>query len=179
MSVLARSLCAVAVFLVVASTAVAAPTPTINEFGDGVITNNAAATGIALGPDGNLYVTEFGTAGNRMARVAPDGTVTELPQFPTATAGAQNVALGPDGRMYVTEANVGKIAVFSPSDPSAIQEFATPTTNSQPHEIAVGPDGKLARRAPPCSGPSAQRRHPTFTSFRRAVSEWAPSHTGW
>jgi streptogramin lyase len=143
MSALARSLCAVAVFLVVASTAVAAPTPTINEFGDGVITNNAAATGIALGPDGNLYVTEFGTAGNRMARVAPDGTVTELPQFPTATAGAQNVALGPDGRMYVTEANVGKIAVFSPSDPSAIQEFATPTTNSQPHEIAVGPDGKL------------------------------------
>jgi hypothetical protein len=103
MSVLARSLATGLVLAAFASSASAAPTPTVTEFGEGVITNNGAATGIALGPDGNLYVTEFGTAGNRMARVAPDGTVTELPQFPTAAAGAQNVAMGPDRRMYVTE----------------------------------------------------------------------------
>jgi streptogramin lyase len=145
MSVLVRSAALAAVFLALAATAsLAAITPTVTEFGEGSITNNAAATGIALGPDGNMYISEFGSAGNRLAQVTPNGVVTELPQFSSPNIGVQNLVTGPGGKLYLTEWNVGKIGVFDLAAPTALDEHAVPSGgSSKPHEITVGPDGNI------------------------------------
>jgi virginiamycin B lyase len=145
MSVLVRSVALAAVLSAFgAAVSHAAITPTVTEFGDGSITLNSAPTGIAVGPDGNMYISEFSsTNGNRLARVAPDGTVTELPQFASPSVGVQNLVTGPDGKMYLTEASADSIGIFDPANPGTIVEHTTPTTGSNPHEITVGPDGNI------------------------------------
>ena len=146
MSVLVRSCALAAVTLAIAaSSASAAITPAVTEYGPGSITPNAALTGIAVGPDGNMYVSEFnsGTGHNRLARVTPDGTITELPPFANSSRGVQNLVTGPDGKMYLTEASADSIGIFDPANPGTIVEHPTPTTGSNPHEITVGPDGNI------------------------------------
>ncbi len=55
--------------------------------------------GIAAGPDGNLWFTEY--AGSAIGRITPDGTITEYP-LPTF-GGPEGIAAGPDGNMWFTE----------------------------------------------------------------------------
>jgi len=145
MGVLVRSVALAAVLSALGAAAGhAAITPTVTEFGDGSITLNSAPTGIAVGPDGNIYISEFnGSFGNRLARVTPDGTVTELPQFASPSVGVQNLVTGPDGKMYLTEASADSIGIFDPANPDTIVQHTTPTTGSNPHEITVGPDGNI------------------------------------
>src|SRR5438132_1619158 len=52
--------------------------------------------GIAAGPDGNLWFTEYN--GNNVARVTTSGVFTEYP-IPTATSTPWGIAAGPDGNL--------------------------------------------------------------------------------
>ena len=69
-------------------------------------------SGIAAGPDGNIWFTETGLPG-AVARINPNGRVTEFlagvtPGF-TARSGPSSITTGADGRLWFTEPGLGKI----------------------------------------------------------------------
>ncbi len=98
----------------------------------GVGTNNQ----ITIGPDGNVWVTLDAT--NDVARIAPDGTVTQF--NPAGLTSPTGITAGPDGNLWVTQA--GAVARFSPADPDAAVAFAIADI-ADPRAITVGPDGNL------------------------------------
>ncbi len=109
------------------------------------ITPDAAPAGIVLGPDGNLWFTEF--AADRIARMTRTGTVTEF-TLP-AGRGPLNITVGPDNNVWFTESDGDRIGRINPAagDDAAIQAsitaFVVPGAGSAPHDIAAGPDGAL------------------------------------
>src|SRR5262245_55081468 len=62
-------------------------------------------TGIAAGPDGNVWFTEF--SGNKIGRITPNGVITEFP-IPTADSGPVGITAGPDGNVWFTESRGNK-----------------------------------------------------------------------
>ena len=98
-----------------------------------------------MGPDGNLWFTEFN--GNKIGRITPAGVVTEF-TIPTANSGPIGIAAGSDGNLWFAESNASKVGRIVPSQASAgtsngITEFTIPTTKSRPYAIAAGPAGNL------------------------------------
>jgi sugar lactone lactonase YvrE len=93
---------------------------------------------LALGPDGNIWITLDGLTDN-IARVRPDGTVDRF----TAAAIVNPIGIvagpGPDGQLWVTEP--GAVAHFSPSDPTAASRVDI--VGLAPNRIVVGPDRNL------------------------------------
>jgi len=129
--------------LVFAADASGAPTGTITEFP--IPTAESGASGIAPGPDGNVWFTEF--AADRIARISPTGAVTEFP-LPDPESGPNDIVMGPDGNLWFTEYGSGKrkgrgetIGRITPS--GAITEFTTREKETGPESITLGPDGNL------------------------------------
>ncbi|HKG02773.1 MAG TPA: hypothetical protein VKB03_06300 [Conexibacter sp.] len=91
---------------------------------------------LALGPDGNVWITMEGLTDN-IARVRPDGTVDRFTS--AAIVSPIGIVAGPDGQLWVTES--GAVAHFSPSDPTAARRFDI--AGLAPNRIVVGPDGAL------------------------------------
>jgi streptogramin lyase len=91
---------------------------------------------LALGPDGNVWITMEGPTDN-IARVRPDGTIDRFTS--AAIVSPVGIVAGPDGQMWVTEGNA--IAHFSPADPSAARRVDV--AGLAPHRIVVGADGAL------------------------------------
>ncbi len=103
--------------------------------------------GIAVGPDGNLWFTEYND--NRIGRITPSGSVTEF-LIPTAYSQPWTIAAGPDGNLWFTEHESGKIGRITPNGSdstiaASIREFVivTPTMLSAPWGIAAGQDGNM------------------------------------
>src|SRR6266849_10306958 len=72
---------------------------TLTEFA--VPTFNSVPEGITLGPDGNLWFTEFQAGGgHQIGRITPTGTITE---FPGLTGAPFWIVTGPDGNLWFTE----------------------------------------------------------------------------
>jgi streptogramin lyase len=110
--------------------------PALTEYS--LPTAPASPSGIALGPDGNLWVTE--TTGNMIAKITSGGAITEY-AVPTSNSQPVAIASGPDGNLWFTELagnNVGQITAGG-----MITEYALPTLSAAPAAIAAGPDGKL------------------------------------
>jgi streptogramin lyase len=85
------------------------------EFSAG-ITPFSSPQGIAAGPDGNLWFTEYN--GNRIGRITPAGVITEYSAGMSAGASPWSIAAGPDGNMWFTEFNgnaIGRITVPVPA----------------------------------------------------------------
>lgn len=93
---------------------------------------------IARSNDNTLWYTN--SAGNSIARIAPNGTQTEF-AIPTSAAGPFDISAGPDGNVWFTELDANRIGRITPS--GQITEFAVPTASSQPRGIAAGPDGNM------------------------------------
>jgi streptogramin lyase len=94
--------------------------------------------GIAVGPDGNLWITEPSL--NAVARMTPSGMIGPEVTLPTANSAPWHITAGPDGNMWFVEQagnNIGRITPFG-----SVTEFPIPTTIS-PLDITAGPDGNL------------------------------------
>jgi streptogramin lyase len=91
---------------------------------------------IAPGPDGDLWVAEFGTSA--LAKVTTLGAVTEY-ELPKGSK-PQGITSGPDGNLWFTDFGKGKIAKTTTS--GTISEYALPKS-SKPQGITAGPDGNL------------------------------------
>jgi streptogramin lyase len=96
-----------------------------------------AAHGIAAGPDGNMWFTEF--TGDKIGRITPAGDIVEF-AVPTADSHPKGIAAGPDGNLWFTESYARKIGRITPA--GDIAEFPLAGV-SQPSEISAGPDGNL------------------------------------
>jgi streptogramin lyase len=108
------------------------PTP-VREFPAG-----SATSGIAAGPDGNLWFTEFN--GNTIGRITPAGEITRFP-VPTGGGEPDGIAAGPDGNLWFAEYGGDKIGRISLA--GQITEYSVATADSDPSGIAIGPDGNL------------------------------------
>jgi virginiamycin B lyase len=91
---------------------------------------------LALGPDGNLWVTMYDASA--IDRVAPSGARTRFPLPPGR--GPNDIVEGPDGALWFTELKgdaIGRMTLGG-----QVQEF-TLAPGSQPEGITTGPDGAL------------------------------------
>jgi hypothetical protein len=105
-----------------------------------VKTPGAGPSGIAAGPDGNLWFTE--TVANQIGEINPTThAITEFP-VPTPKSGPTGITSGPDGDLWFTEFNADKIGTINPTT-HVITESTVPTATSEPDGIAAGPDGNL------------------------------------
>ncbi len=132
----AGAFCFTGVFLSCATLAQAQFPPAITEFP--IPTPGAAPFGVAAGPDGAVWFTEFNA--NQIGRVAPGNIIAEYP-IPSTSSFPNGIAPGPDGALWFTELLANKIGRITTS--GAITEFAIPTLSSSPFNIAAGPDGAL------------------------------------
>jgi virginiamycin B lyase len=112
---------------------------------------------IALGPDGNLWFTAQGvsagetptqnTGSNFIGKITPSGQVTEYPLPPQVDAQSQayvlgGITAGPDGAVWFTEPQSGHLGRINTASGS-VAEYAVPTINSAPNDLALGNDGAL------------------------------------
>src|SRR5262245_26607128 len=67
---------------------------------------------IVAGPDGNLWFTE--SSAGRIARITPDGAITEYPVPAGTGSGPYGIAVGAEGDIWFTERFAGQIGRFSP-----------------------------------------------------------------
>jgi len=118
--------------------------PTVTEFETGLTADNGA-WGVAAGEDGNLWVTESLTS--QIARVAPDGTVTE---FGGLMGNPKGIAAGPDTCLWFVEAGgsgvpgSGVPAIGHITPDGTITEFtAGLSADAEPVDIALGSDGAM------------------------------------
>jgi streptogramin lyase len=108
---------------------------TITVFSQGISTNSLP-DGIAAGPDGNLWFTEFNSS--KIGRITPQGVVTEFSL--AANSGPKGIAAGPDGNLWFTENFSGKIGRITPA--GLVTEFSQ-GIGGAPFRIAAGADGNL------------------------------------
>jgi virginiamycin B lyase len=79
---------------------------------------------ITLGPDGNLWFTEY--FGDKIGRVTPAGRITEFP-VPTANSRPYGITSGPDGNLWFTEYGAATIGRITPSGTITEFQVGTPT----------------------------------------------------
>lgn len=97
--------------------------------------------GIATGPDGNLWFTEY--AANLIVRFTPLGSWTMFLDVPTPRSYPHSITAGPGGSLWFTESAGNKIAEVTTDGRFTFTEYALPTPGSLPWGITTGPDGNV------------------------------------
>lgn len=123
-----------------------------------------ACVGIAIGPDGVIYTSEF--RNRRVQRFTPDGKF--LGSFPVRLAPG-GLAVDPKGNVYVAYWNDNLVAAYSPEG-KVLREWGGKGTGEGefqlPGSIAYGPDGLLY------VPDQANSRVQKFTTDGQYVSQW-------
>ena len=110
----------------------------ITEFSAGITA--ASTSGIAAGPDGNLWFTEEGN--DQIGRITPLGAVTEFGSGISVGASPREITTGPDGNLWFTERSGDRIGRITPL--GVVTEFSAGISLSAfPWGITSGPDGNL------------------------------------
>jgi streptogramin lyase len=113
-------------------------------------------SGIVFGPDGNLYVANFGAGGQSFIDRYDGLTGAFISQFVAPGAGPDGgmddpngIVFGPDGNLYVSDPANG-VDVFNGTTGTFIDEFVpvgsglgAPADLSDPSGLVFGPDGNL------------------------------------
>jgi streptogramin lyase len=106
------------------------------------LADGSTATELAAGPDGNLWATgQDGAGGARIARCSPQGTVTEFPLPPSASAQPKELSRlvgGGDGNVWFLDFWDNQIGRISPE--GTIAAFPVPSPASGLGEITLGAD---------------------------------------
>jgi streptogramin lyase len=107
----------------------------------GAITEYALPTGskpygIALGAEGKLWFTDYGT--DKIGKITTGGAITEyaLP----AGSKPRGLAVGQNGELWVAESGTSRLARVTTS--GAVSEYALPS-GSEPNGVARGPEGNI------------------------------------
>jgi streptogramin lyase len=105
----------------------------------------ATPRGIAVGPDGKLWFTDFGSGGvgavGRVGRMGTDGSITDADVIPLPSAEpGYNICAGPDGAMWVTTGNHVDRVPTNAAVPGDITQYAMGVRGDV---IVTGPDGNL------------------------------------
>src|SRR5687767_7581300 len=95
----------------------------------------AAANGIVLGPDGNLWASETGAG--KVVRMKPDGTILG---HLTVGAGPTSMTVGPGGRVWVAVTGADKLVWIDALS-------ASPSTHNVALSTDCGPVGIVADNA--------------------------------
>lgn len=100
--------------------------------------NIAGANGVALGPDGNLYVASV--LGSNITVLDPEsGAVIKVYGAEDGVIGPDDIAFGPDGSWYWTSIMTGEVAGFDAGGEKVIAAQLTPGVNP----ITFSTDGRL------------------------------------
>ncbi|MGC1381626.1 MAG: hypothetical protein WA814_11465 [Candidatus Baltobacteraceae bacterium] len=103
----------------------------------------ARPVGIALGADGNMWVTDPGTDSIWQIRQIKTRPFVKFAQFHlTANAQPLGITNGPDGALWFTEPGTNSIGRL-PVAGRPLNEYALPTGNAGPTGIATGTDNSL------------------------------------
>jgi RHS repeat-associated protein len=126
---------------------------------------NVSPTGVAVGPDGSIYIAEAGF--NRVRRVSPQGIIRTVaggaygyfgdggPAIAAGLVQPTSIALGPDGSLYITDTGnhaVRRVApdgIISTVAGTGVAGFsgdggiATNARLSRPTDIAIVADGSM------------------------------------
>jgi virginiamycin B lyase len=93
--------------------------------------------GVALGPDGNVWFTEYA----HIAKITPKGVITEYP-YPTGNDNQYGgVAAGPDGNVWFAQSSTNVVASVVPST-GVITEHVLPM-ECVPAGVTFAKDGNL------------------------------------
>ena len=102
----------------------------------------ADPSGIAAGPDGNIWFTEEGA--RKVVKVTPSGSFTEYP-IPSGYEGPESITAGPDGNLWFLEYGGLKVAKMTTS--GTFTEYRVSpvpsTTDYAPGSITAGSDGNV------------------------------------
>jgi RHS repeat-associated protein len=95
-----------------------------------------APSGIAAGPDGNVWSANLGNS--KLAKITPSGSVTE---YSIATGGPPcRITTGSDKNLWFTDCTTNKIGKMTTA--GTVTQYSLPS-GSLPWGIAAGPDEKL------------------------------------
>ncbi len=98
--------------------------------------SNSDPQGIAKGPDGNLWFSDYGSS--KVGKITTSGAITEY-SLPSGSE-PRGPVTGPDGNVWFIDYATSKIGKITTS--GTITEYALPA-GSEPSGITAGPDGNL------------------------------------
>ena len=117
---------------------------TLTEFP--IPTPDSSPRGIVAGPDGNMWFVESAVQRSAIARVTPEGVITEFPigGSPTDQFQPSGIVVGPDGNLWFSQsrpmATQGEIGRMTLDGVVTLIELPK---GSRPADIANGPDGNF------------------------------------
>ncbi len=95
---------------------------------------------LVVGPDGNIWFTEFRVG--QVGHIAPDGTGAVEYTLPATGSQPNGIAVGPDGKIWFTDLGANSVG-WIPVTGGQATEIPLPEGNSFPAGILAGPDGDV------------------------------------
>ena len=133
--------------------------------GDATVFNFPRA--LAIGPDGDLYISDD----DHVRRIKPDGTfVTRYPRLEGARPGSRGLAISPTGILFQTDKGNHRIIKADTNTGETLLQWGTfgsgPGEFNRPFGVALGPDGSVY------VADTNNHRIQQFTQDGEYIQEW-------
>ncbi len=110
----------------------------VREFDEGI--TNGEPTGIAVGPDGNVWFTEASSPGAIARFVPATQAITEFTNGLTPDGAPNDIVAGPNGSLWFTTLGaIGQITIGG----VITEHRAGIPPDASPRQLTVGPDGAI------------------------------------